>query len=570
MKFNFGTPALLLLTALCHPGSAQTVGSCAVPPALPLKSGSVLTVKGGKANIDVVGTQQEGIRLICDLKHQSDAAKIKISFSETGTANVLHFQGGPKNDVGIRIEVPQNTDLNLRASAGEWKVNQVVGNKDIRLTFGDISVSPVTQEEYGSVEASTHIGDVNVPGKDVKKEDFFRSFSKNTSPGKYHLHAHVTTGDITLEAPAPTQAEQAQPAKEKPLSRSDVVGMIAEDRKIVTPNGIEKLVPVQINGTTQWLSIRGRDKRNPILLFLHGGPGLTFMPTAWTIQSPWEDYFTVVQWDQRGAGKTYGSNDPKALESSMTIDQMTDDAGEVVRYLQKEYGKQKIFLLGHSWGTVLGVALAQRHPDWFYAYIGVGQFVNSRRNEEDGYKFALEQARSHGNSDAEKELLAIAPYPGDMSALGFDKIGAERKWVAYYGGVAYGRASLDFDDGVSTLSPDYTQKDLDSMGDAAVFSASHLLQSLMQLDNTAVTSFECPVFLFEGRHDYATSHLLAAEWFTQVKAPQKELVWFENSAHMVMEEEPGKFFYHLATDVRPLAAKTGDTAPSDVVLTSDK
>src|ERR1700691_5814898 len=98
-----------------------------------------------------------------------------------------------------------------------------------------------------------------------------------------------------------------------------------------------------------------RDRDNPILLFLHGGPAAPEMPTSWTFESPWEDYFTVVQWDQRGAGKTYASNDPKALAATMTVKQMTSDAEEVVRYLQNTYGKKKIFLLGHSWGSVLGV-----------------------------------------------------------------------------------------------------------------------------------------------------------------------------------------------------------------------
>jgi pimeloyl-ACP methyl ester carboxylesterase len=197
---------------------------------------------------------------------------------------------------------------------------------------------------------------------------------------------------------AQTQNNQSQTGNEEPkeelIPRHVVTETIAATRKIVSPNGVEELLPIQINDITQWISIRGRDRRNPILLFLHGGPGSPTMPAAYTFQSPWEDYFTVVQWDQRGAGKTYASNDPKALSSTITVEKMTSDAEEIVRYLQKRYDKKKIFLLGHSWGTVLGVALVQRHPEWFYAYVGVGQMVNGRRNEEDGYQFALEQARA--------------------------------------------------------------------------------------------------------------------------------------------------------------------------------
>lgn len=181
------------------------------------------------------------------------------------------------------------------------------------------------------------------------------------------------------ESRPPAESAPPQPAQQKMMSRQEVTEIIADVRKIVSPNGVEELLPVQIDNSTQWLSIRGRDRRNPILLFLHGGPGSPTMPVAYTFQSPWEDYFTVVQWDQRGTGKTYAANDPKTLASTMTVEQMTSDAEEVVRYLQKQFGKQKIFLLGHSWGTVLGVALAQRHPEWLYAYLGVGQMVNTEK-----------------------------------------------------------------------------------------------------------------------------------------------------------------------------------------------
>ena len=139
--------------------------------------------------------------------------------------------------------------------------------------------------------------------------------------------------------PLPLAAQQDQ----HPLSRTEVIDIIAATRKIVSPNGIEELLSLPINGSIQWLSIRGRDRRNPILLFLHGGPGSPTMPVAYTFQSPWEDYFTVVQWDQRGTGKTYAANDPKRLASSITIEEMTSDAEEVVRYLLKQYGKRGFF-----------------------------------------------------------------------------------------------------------------------------------------------------------------------------------------------------------------------------------
>jgi pimeloyl-ACP methyl ester carboxylesterase len=372
----------------------------------------------------------------------------------------------------------------------------------------------------------------------------------------------LTFGQDASKPSAASQKPADQSAADK-MTRKDVQEIIANNRKIVTSNGIEKLVAVRINGIDQWLSIRGRDSRNPILLFLHGGPGSPTMPVDYTFQSPWEDYFTVVQWDQRGTGKTYAS-DPKG-QAPLTIEQMTSDAEQVVEYLQKTYGKKKIFLLGHSWGSALGVALAQRHPEWFYAYIGVGQMINTQKSEAGGYEFALSEAKSHHNVEAVKELEAIAPYPGAQGTLTVDRVGTQRKWLMYYGGLTWGRTDFMWDANAWQLSPDYTDKDLDAIGDGSLYTLTHLLAPLQRLNYEDVTDFRCPVFLFEGRHDYDVSHTLAAQWFQRIHAPQKKLVWFEDAAHMVMEEEPGRFLFHLLTDVRPIAVKAGDAAPDEAV-----
>ncbi|MGA8939862.1 MAG: alpha/beta hydrolase [Acidobacteriaceae bacterium] len=372
-------------------------------------------------------------------------------------------------------------------------------------------------------------------------------------------------GALALAQSSAPNAGKAE-ASQDMLSRKEVTGIIADSRKIVTSNGVEALLTVPVNGENQWLSIRGRDRRNPILLVLHGGPGSPTMPADYTFQSPWEDYFTVVEWDQRGAGKTYASNDTKALASTLTVEQMTSDAEVVVRYLMKTYGKKKIFLLGHSWGSVLGVELAQRHPEWFYAYLGVGQVVNMQKSERIGYEFALQQAKEHGNSEAVKELMAIAPYPGPEGSVTFARIGVQRKWLMYYGGLTWGRKDYDYDSNARELSPDYTQKDIDETDKGGLASVTHLLPALMAIDFDSVDTFKCPVFLFDGRHDYATSHELAVGWFKKIKAPEKEFVWFDHSSHMAMQEEPGRFLYYMVRDMRPLAVATGDMTPDNEVL----
>ncbi len=372
----------------------------------------------------------------------------------------------------------------------------------------------------------------------------------------------VTPGQAPTATPASVSARAVEP-QAPTLGRSEITALVEEEQKIVSPRGIQKLVSVQINGTTQWLSICGNDSRNPILLFLHGGPGATEMATAWTFQRAWEDYFTVVQWDQRGAGKTLVANDRDALAASMTIKQMTSDGAEVVRYLQKTYGKKKIFLLGHSWGSVLGVALAQEHPEWFYAYIGVGQVVSVQENEALGYNFAVEQARITHNQAAEEELAAIAPYPGPPTALTLDKVVTDRKWVTYFGGMQYGRTEVGYVDRLAILSPTYTKREVAAIEGGEGFSMGVLAPELLAVNYQSTTRFNCPIFLFEGRHDWDVPYTLASKWYTRLKAPYKQLVWFEKSAHMPMLEEPGHFLLHLVTEVRPIAIRAGDPPSTD-------
>ena len=349
------------------------------------------------------------------------------------------------------------------------------------------------------------------------------------------------------------------------LSRERVASVIAASRKIVTTTGIEDLLAIPVNGAQQWLSIRGRDTRNPILLFLHGGPGSPTMPEAWAFQSPWEDFFTVVQWDQRGAGKTYASNDPVALAPTMNASQMQSDSEQVVQYLLNRFQKEKVFVLGHSWGSYLGIELAHRRPDLLHAYIGTGQIINMLRSEAEGFDFALNMAKSHNNLPAVRELEAIAPYPG-AAGLTIERIGAQRKWLMFYGALTYGRTDFQYDADAWSLSPDYSSRDLSLIDKGGLYSLHHLLGTLEQANFENLTEFTCPIFMFTGRHDYTTSHKVIEEWYHRVNAPHKRLVWFEDSAHMVMLEQPGKYLDHLVHLVLPLAASVGDTGPLDTIV----
>jgi pimeloyl-ACP methyl ester carboxylesterase len=345
------------------------------------------------------------------------------------------------------------------------------------------------------------------------------------------------------------------------IALAKVRAIIGARERIVSPRGIEQHLFLRIDGLEQWISIRGNDLRNPILLVLHGGPASPEMPEAWTFQRPWEDYFTVVEWAQRGTDKTYAANTPAQMAPGMTIAGMTQDAAGVVRYLRRRFHKKKIFLLGHSWGTVLGVLLAQRHPDWFYAYIGVGQVVNMRRGERLGYEFALHRAEAQRNAAAVRQLKAIAPYPG--ASLTIQRVGVRSKWEMYYGGLAYGRRNFDWDAEAWVLSPDYSARDLQAIGAGSRYSLQYLLGPLLRVNFDDVTRFGCPVIEFVGAHDYTTPSSLTVRWFARLQAPAKRLVIFADSAHMMFEEQPGRFLLHLVDDALPYAIAAGDAAPAE-------
>jgi proline iminopeptidase len=310
------------------------------------------------------------------------------------------------------------------------------------------------------------------------------------------------------------------------------------------------------------VSIRGTNRRNPVLLYIHGGPGYVSIPMSWWFSRGWEEYFTVVQWDQRAAGKTYLLTDPDKTAPTLTTERMMSDVGEMAAWARREFGKDKIFVLAHSYGSFLGLQFAQRHPEWLYAYIGVGQSIDGPENERRGWRFAIGAARRGGNLEAVHELEAIAPYAAPGRPVPIKDLYVQRKWVGCYGGVMAYRTDNSADGDLAQLSPDYDDQEISHIWDGNKFATPHLLPDLVATDLTQIRKFEVPLILFEGRHDMNVNSDLAASWFDTVEAPDKHLVWFEHSGHMPMTEEPGKFLLSLVRYARPIAERAGDTPPA--------
>jgi pimeloyl-ACP methyl ester carboxylesterase len=348
-------------------------------------------------------------------------------------------------------------------------------------------------------------------------------------------------------------------AQECPEGKSyDKAREVVRDlQRIVTPNGIQESYTVTIGGIKQWINVRGENKDNPMILFVHGGPASPAMPSLWQFQRPIEEYFTVVHYDQRGAGKTYREVDPESIGDTIHIDRYVDDAIEVAEYVRGRYGKDKLILVAHSWGTVPGMKAVLKRPALFHAYVGIGQVLNTRVNEELSFQYGLAQARKEGNKEAVAEMESTAPYPGDQP-ITRERIILARKWPQHYGGLnAYRDAEQEYYYGASLLSPAYDCADRHAFFEGSVFTLGRILDEFLQVDFTGVREFPVPVVMFMGRHDYTTPSQPTAAWLQQVDAPYKRGVWFENSAHMVPWEEPGKTLVSLLEYVRPLATGPG-------------
>lgn len=326
--------------------------------------------------------------------------------------------------------------------------------------------------------------------------------------------------------------------------------------EITSENGVELLEPVTLGDLNQWILVRGENAENPVLLFLHGGPGLPLMPFH-TINSELEKHYLVVHWDQRGSGKSYSNQIPR---ESMTIDQLVSDTHELIQYLRQRFNKQKIYLAGFSCGSVLGMKIAQKYPELLEAYIGIGQIVRMEESEAISYQFAVDHAAKSQNAIAQKELALIGPppYTSHRSML------EERMWLNSFGGFFYhGHATLKFYK-TGFMSPDYSLTDIRQLFKGMDFTSEMLWTAFYQTDLfQEIPKLEVPVFFVEGRHDYVVPSSVTARYFEQLQAPRgKTLIWFEESAHWPFLEEPEQF-HDVMVDI--LHRTQARSQPSEVI-----
>jgi pimeloyl-ACP methyl ester carboxylesterase len=316
--------------------------------------------------------------------------------------------------------------------------------------------------------------------------------------------------------------------------------------KIVSPAGIASLEKVQLGGVEQWIQIRGDDRAKPILLFLHSGPGFPEMPFSY-VNAALEKDFVVVQWDQRGAGKSYSASIP---ESSMTVEQFISDTRELTQLLLKRFGHSKLILVAHSWGSIVGALTVAKYPELFDAYVGISQAVNPPESERMMYRFALEIATKQGNKKAEAELtqLGLPPYKK------FADYRTMKAWVHRFRDLSYSEISPWEFARLALASPAYSWSDLIRLVLGMRFSFSHLWQEAFYRTDLfkQAPKLDVSVYFFLGRHDrtVTASAALAERYFESLEAPKgKHLIWFENSHHWPQLEEPEKFRAALTNEL---------------------
>ncbi|MDJ0869424.1 MAG: alpha/beta hydrolase [Myxococcota bacterium] len=329
---------------------------------------------------------------------------------------------------------------------------------------------------------------------------------------------------------------------------------IAAQTRIEAAHGVESLERVTLGGIPQSILVRGWDRRNPILLFLHGGPGFPEMAVSRLFSARLEEHFTVVHWDQRGSGKSYRFGEDR---SSWTIQDYVDDTHELIELLLHRFGKERLFLVGHSWGTVLGLRTARDHPELLHAFVGIGQVVNWREQEEISYRWVVERARSTRNTQAQEELAAIQPpyeHPSEMWV--------ERKWLAHFGGDFYDAQGMRKYVLAGALSPHYSV--LDGLRFARGIGAPLEMwrNEIRETDfPRTIPRVDVPVYFFAGRRDYNTPSELVERYVEALEAPHKEMVWFERSAHSPNLEEPDLFQEAIVSRVLAKTLATADARP---------
>jgi pimeloyl-ACP methyl ester carboxylesterase len=320
----------------------------------------------------------------------------------------------------------------------------------------------------------------------------------------------------------------------------------AQKLQINTPNSIVEGHYVKIGGIDQWVTIRGEDRKNLVLLFIHGGPASTYSIFSPLLRS-WEKHFTIVQWDQRGAGKTFRKN-TKDGSGTITFDRLALDGIEVTEFLCCKLGHPKVILIGSSVGSLIGAMMAKHRPDLFYAYVGTDQ--NAPDPQHLTYKLTLDALSAAGNAKGIQFVEKMGPVPSQWSRKDFD----QRNQFIVKAIRNVPNMIMDLILPSMLSSPEHKIRDIIDIFKGMNFSLDHLFDELLTFDfNKLGTRFELPFFIFQGDTDIITPTATAKAYFDEIEAPHKEFVLIQNAGHLACFARTDQFLEELINRVRPIA-----------------
>ena len=304
---------------------------------------------------------------------------------------------------------------------------------------------------------------------------------------------------------------------------------------------ISVIEKITLGGLDQYLIIRGADSTKPVILFLHGGPGSPEAAFMKHFNTDIEKDFVMVYWEQRGAGKSFSRDIPV---ESMNIEQFISDTRELSEYLTQRFKQDRIYIMGHSWGSLLGIMTAYQHPELYLAYFGIGQVAHQFRGEQISFEWAKKQACKNNYKKA-AETLAGLSFP-DLNATGkewIDYMTEQRIYVNKFGG----GTTRDIT-GMWPLirivfkTREYTIGDKLNFMNGSMFSLEHMWNEVIHTNLfDEIGSMQVPVYFFHGKYDFTTPHSVAKDFYDQLKAPEKGFFTFKNSAHSPVMEEVEKF-----------------------------
>jgi pimeloyl-ACP methyl ester carboxylesterase len=309
---------------------------------------------------------------------------------------------------------------------------------------------------------------------------------------------------------------------------------------------VAALEQIKLGGVSQWILIRGNSIEKPLLLKLHGGPGQAEMATV-RFNRLLERDFIVVEWDQRGAGKSARAIDP---QRAMNIAQFVEDTHELTEILLKRYHQKNLILVGSSWGSVIGIETVKKYPDLYRAFVSTGQIANFAEGMNAGYRFLMTEAGKRNDVNAINQLTKIGPppYGGDEGSAKREIYG---KWLEDFGGLWHSSEKFDRV-GWMISSVEYSWPEKLHYTSAAKKSFDLLLPQLSAVDLIrTVPKLEVPVYFAVGRYDEMAPFEVSQAYFSMLAAPKKQWIWFEQSAHFPQWEEMEKFHALLANKVVP-------------------